>query len=883
MSTTTTLAGYVQDFERGSMHDRALLGGKGANLAEMTVMGLPVPPGFTITTDACRAYLGGGGDLPDGLDTQVAEALARLEARSGKSLGDPANPLLLSVRSGAPFSMPGMMDTLLNLGLNDSVVEGLAAATGDARFAWDAYRRLIQLYGKVVLGVPGELYEVLLEELATERGVPDETGLDADAMAELTAKFKHLTAERSGEEFPQDPQVQLREAILAVFRSWNGRRARDYRRMEGISDELGTAVNVQTMVFGNLGDDSGTGVAFTRDPATGEATPYGDWLPGAQGEDVVAGIRNTLPLADLQKAFPDCHRELAEVMRVLEGHFRDMCDLEFTIERGRLYILQTRVGKRTAIAAVRMAVEMVDEGLISERDAVERVKPEQIERLLHPQFDPEADYEVLTRGLAASPGAATGAVCFDSDEAERRANAGEAVILVRPETAPDDLHGMIAARGILTSRGGLVSHAAVVARGMGKPAVCGAESLDIDLRERRFSVGDAEVVEGDVISLDGATGDVVLGEVATVLPEATGDVDRLLTWADGYRRLGVRANADTPADVARARDLGAEGVGLCRTEHMFFGDRLPLVQRFILATDEAEEEAALAPLLEAQRADFRDILAAMGDRPVTIRLLDPPLHEFLPHAEGLLVEEARGALDDEGRKLLHALRLWQEANPMLGLRGCRLGILKPSLYRMQARAILEAAAAVMADGGRPHVEIMIPLVATPDELAWLSEQIRQEAEQVAAEVGHEVPYHIGTMIETPRAALLAERVAEHAEFFSVGSNDLTQMTFGFSRDDVEGRIMPRYLSENLLASDPFSTLDVEGVGELIEQAVKRGRAARPDLPIGVCGEHGGDPESIAFCHRAGLTYVSCSPLRVPVARLAAAHAALEVAGPGASA
>ncbi len=881
--STTAVPRYVQDFEDGSMHDRALLGGKGANLAEMTVMGLPVPPGFTITTDACRAYLSGDGDLPEGLEAQVAEALRRLEERSGKRLGDPDNPLLLSVRSGAPFSMPGMMDTLLNLGLNDTVVEGLAAATGDPRFAWDAYRRLVQLYGKVVLGVAGELYEEALQHRAKQRGVADETGLDADDLAELTAEFKRLTAEQAGAEFPQDPQVQLREAILAVFRSWNGRRARDYRRMEGISDDLGTAVNVQAMVFGNLGDDSGTGVAFTRDPATGEATPYGDWLPGAQGEDVVAGIRNTLPLAALADAFPECHEQLGEVMRLLEGHFRDMCDLEFTIERGRLYILQTRVGKRTANAAVRMAVEMVDEGLISEREAVERVQPEQIERLLHPQFDPDADYDVLTRGLPASPGAATGVVCFDSDEAERRANAGEAVVLVRPETAPDDLHGMIAAKGILTSRGGLVSHAAVVARGMGKPAVCGAEDLDIDLRERRFRVGDVEVAEGEVISLDGTTGIVVLGEVPTVLPEATGDVDRLLGWADGFRRLGVRANADTPADVARARDLGAEGVGLCRTEHMFFGERLPLVQRFILAPDEAAEEAALAELLEAQREDFRQILAAMDGLPVTIRLLDPPLHEFLPHIEELLVEEARGELDAEGRRLLGALRHWQEANPMLGLRGCRLGILKPSLYRMQTRAILEAAAAVLADGGQPRVEIMIPLVATPGELAWLTELVREEAAAVAEEVGREVPYHIGTMIETPRAALLADRVAEHAQFFSVGSNDLTQMTFGFSRDDVEGRIMPRYLSEHLLDSDPFSTLDTEGVGALIELAVQRGRATRPDLPIGVCGEHGGDPASIAFCHRADLTYVSCSPLRVPVARLAAAHAALDVSGPGASA
>jgi pyruvate,orthophosphate dikinase len=874
---------YVYAFEEGSKEQKFLLGGKGANLAEMTNLGLPVPPGFTISTDACNAYLAAGGALPDGLLDEVAAALEALEAKMGKRLGDDVDPLLVSVRSGAPFSMPGMMDTVLNLGLNDVSVGGLAKQTNNERFALDSYRRFVQMFGRIVLDVHGDAFEEALTELRAARGVEADTDLDADDLRGLVETFKGIVREKAGVEFPQDPRDQLRHAIEAVFRSWNGKRAHDYRKLEGIPDDLGTAVNVQTMVFGNKGDDSGTGVAFTRDPATGENRGYGDFLANAQGEDVVAGIRVTEPLDALGEHFPQPQRELLDIMNRLQNHYRDMCDIEFTIEQGRLFILQTRVGKRTAAAALRMATEMANEGLIDKREAVLRVQPAQLDQLLHPQFDPDAKYDAVTKGLNASPGAAVGKVYFTADEAEARHVAGERVILVRPETSPDDLHGMIAAEGILTSRGGLVSHAAVVARGMGKPAICGAEAVRIDMHAKQFRVGDVLVHEGDVISINGTTGEVVIGEVPVIVPEPTGPFTTLLGWADEFRRLGVRANADLPNDASRAREFGAEGIGLCRTEHMFLGDRLPIVQRMILADNEADELAALEQLGEMQKADFIGIFEAMDGLPVTIRLLDPPLHEFLPSVEELLVQDAKGELDDVGRRLLDAARQWQEVNPMLGTRGCRLGIIKPGLYRMQVRAIIEAAIDRKLHGGDPRVEIMIPLVVTEPELALLDGWVRETADAVDTDNYIGVGYLVGTMVETPRAALVAADIAKSAEFFSFGTNDLTQMTFGFSRDDVEGRFMPKYLELGLLPANPFETIDTEGVGRLVKWAVAEGRSTRPDIKLGICGEHGGDPASVRFCHEIGLDYVSCSPYRVPLARLAAAHAALGEEGPSGTA
>jgi pyruvate,orthophosphate dikinase len=874
---------YVHAFEEGSKDLKYLLGGKGANLAEMTNLGLPVPPGFTITTEACNAYMARGDHLPDGLMEEVAASLETLEEKMGKRLGDDADPLLVSVRSGAPFSMPGMMDTVLNLGLNDQSVGGLAKQTGNERFANDSYRRFVQMFGKIVLDVDGELFEDELEKLRHERGVATDPELSAPDLADLVETFKGIVKKEAGVDFPQDPKEQLRYAIEAVFKSWNGKRARDYRRFEGIPDDLGTAVNVQAMVFGNKGDDSGTGVAFTRDPATGENRPYGDFLRNAQGEDVVAGIRDVEKLDVMGRHFPECHTQLLDVMKTLENHFRDMCDIEFTIEQGRLFLLQTRVGKRTAAAALRMAVDMVDEGLVDRAEAVRRVEPAQLDQLLHPQFDPDASYDTLTKGLNASPGAAVGKVAFTADDAESAAAGGERVILVRPETSPDDVHGMIAAEGILTSRGGLVSHAAVVARGMGKPAVCGASALDIDLDAKRVSVDGTTVHEGDTISINGTTGDVVLGAVPVVTPEPTGPFATILEWADGFRRLGVRTNADLPEDARKAREFGAEGIGLCRTEHMFLGDRLPLVQRFILADDEREEQAALEQLEALQRADFLGIFEAMDGLPVTVRLLDPPLHEFLPDVEELLVRDAKGELDDAGRKLLAAAQAWREANPMLGTRGCRLGIIKPGLYRMQVKALLEAAVERKMAGGDPQVEIMIPLAVTQPELKFLVDEVREVAESLFAGNVEGVSFLVGTMVETPRAAIDAHEIAHVAEFFSFGTNDLTQMTFGFSRDDVEGRFMPAYLELKLLAANPFETIDVEGVGRLVRDAVTDGRKARPGLKLGICGEHGGDPRSVQFFHEIGLDYVSCSPYRVPLARLAAAHAALGAGGPGATA
>jgi pyruvate, orthophosphate dikinase len=876
---------YVYAFEEGGKDQKYLLGGKGANLAEMTNLGLPVPPGFTITTEACNAYMAGRETLPDGLLDEVGAALTALEAKMGKRLGDDVDPLLVSVRSGAPFSMPGMMDTVLNLGLNDASVGGLAKQTDNERFAYDSYRRFVQMFGKIVLDIDGELFEEALADLRKDRGVASDPELDAAALRGLVETFKEIVTARAGIEFPQDPQEQLRFAIEAVFKSWNGERARVYRRMEKIPDDLGTAVNVQTMVFGNKGDDSGTGVAFTRDPATGENRPYGDFLRNAQGEDVVAGIRVTEPLDAMATSFPECHTQLLDVMQTLQSHYRDMCDIEFTIEQGRLFLLQTRVGKRTAAAALRMAVEMEAEGLIDRREAVLRVQPEQLDQLLHPQFDPRAEYSAIAKGLNASPGAAVGHVAFTADDAETAAASGQPVILVRPETSPDDLHGMIAAEGILTSRGGLVSHAAVVARGMGTPAVCGASALDINVAAKEMRVGDTVVREGDVISINGTTGEIVLGAVAVITPEPSGPFDVILGWADAFRRLRVRTNADLPHDAEVARRFGAEGIGLCRTEHMFLGDRLDLVQRFILAGDPATELAVLKELETLQRADFVGILEAMDGLPVTIRLLDPPLHEFLPDIEELLVRDAKGELDAESRSLLAAAQHWREANPMLGTRGVRLGVLKPDLYRTQVRALLDAAIERKLAGGDPQVEIMIPLSVSEPELHLAVDWVREIAEETMSEA-HGVgglSYLVGTMIETPRAALVADEIAAVAEFFSFGTNDLTQMTFGFSRDDVEGRFMSTYLELKLLDANPFETLDRDGVGRLVRTAVDLGRRTRPDLKLGICGEHGGDPASVMFCHEVGLDYVSCSPYRVPIARLAAAHAALGDEGPASTA
>ncbi len=878
------MAKYVYAFREGNRDQKYLLGGKGANLAEMTSIGLPVPPGFTISTDACKAYMAAGNVLPDGLMDEVAVARATLEAEAGKRLGDETDPLLVSVRSGAAFSMPGMMDTVLNLGLNDTSVKGLAKQTGNDRFAWDSYRRFVQMFGKVVLEVKGELFEDAFHNVIEAKGLASETDLSADDLQGVTETFKHLVSLETAADFPQDPDEQLAAAIEAVFRSWNGRRARDYRRMEGIPDDLGTAVNVQTMVFGNKGEDSGTGVAFTRNPATGERVPYGDFLSNAQGEDVVAGIRVTEPLDAMANHFGECHTQLLENMATLEAHYRDMCDIEFTIEQGRLYMLQTRVGKRTAAAALRMAVEMVDEGMVNEREAVLRIQPTQLDQLLHPQFDPKAKYTTLAKGLNASPGAAVGAVYFTADDAQSHAEAGERVILVRPETSPDDLHGMIAAEGILTSRGGLVSHAAVVARGMGKPAICGAEEVRIDLKAKHFTAGDVTVAEGDHISINGTTGEVVLGEVVVVIPEPNDHFATVLAWADQFRTMKVRTNADTPEDSARARQFGAEGIGLCRTEHMFLGeDRVAIVRRMILADDEADEQDALDELEVLQRADFVGILEAMDGLPVTVRLLDPPLHEFLPDTEELAVKQATVGLSAEEEALLRAARSWQEVNPMLGTRGCRLGVIKPALYKMQVRALMEAAVERKQAGGDPRVEIMIPLVVSGPELALLTDWTREAAGAVMQAAGVEVDYLVGTMIETPRAAIDAASIAATAEFFSFGTNDLTQMTFGFSRDDVEGRIMTPYLTQKLIPANPFETLDREGVGQLVRWACRKGREARADLKLGICGEHGGDPASVHFCHEVGLDYVSCSPFRVPLARLAAAHAALGEGGPASSA
>ena len=890
---------YVFDFAQGSMEQRDLLGGKGANLAEMTRLGLPVPPGFTVTTEACRAYLKAG-DEPPGMSDEIGHHLAALEATMGRALGDPTDPLLVSVRSGGKFSMPGMMDTVLNIGLNNASVRGLADQSQDERFAFDSYRRLLQMFGSTVFGIDADVFSNPLDDLKAERGVTQDVDLVSADLQELVGTFEQLIDKHADRPFPQDPREQLDLAIRSVFDSWNTDRAVLYRRQEQIPDDLGTAVNIQAMVFGNRGPTSGSGVGFTRDPATGDAGVYGDYLQNAQGEDVVAGIRNTMSLADLDQLDHESHEQLLTMMETLEQHYRDMCDIEFTIDRGTLWMLQTRVGKRTPEAAFRIATDMVHEGLIDLDEALQRVSGAQLAQLMFPRFDTVADRTLLATGMNASPGAAVGRVVFDSETAVDWAARGENVILVRKETNPDDLSGMVAARGVLTSRGGKTSHAAVVARGMGRTCVCGAEALDVDAAARKVVVrGGPTVSEGDVISIDGTTGEVFLGEVAVVDSSLVrwfegDDVDdelvtavaTLLEHADGVRRLRVRANADTPADAARARRFGCEGIGLCRTEHMFLGERRELVEHLIVAEDSAGREAALAALLPLQKVDFAGIFGAMDDLPVTIRLIDPPLHEFLPDLTEISVRVAladeRGERDSHDHKLMDAVRRLHEQNPMLGLRGVRLGIAVPGLFTMQVRAILEAAADHVAGGGTAHPEIMVPLVGSVRELDLVRAELEQTARMVEDELGVSVPHLIGTMIELPRAAITADRIAVSADFFSFGTNDLTQMTWGFSRDDVEASFFSTYLERGVFGVSPFESLDVEGVGELVQIATTRARAVKPDLHIGVCGEHGGDPASIHFFDDVGLDYVSCSPFRVPVARLEAGRSAStsESAGDG---
>jgi pyruvate,orthophosphate dikinase len=894
-------AQLVFDFSEGHREQVDLLGGKGANLAEMTRLGLPVPPGFTITTDACRFYLAQG-EEPQSLRVQVTMALRRLEDQLGRRLGDVQDPLLVSVRSGAKHSMPGMMETVLNVGLNDYSVKGLADAAGDERFAWDSYRRLIQMFGKTVLGMSGEAFEDRLEATKRRLGVQADVELTAEVLRGLVEEFKQLVYDHTGRDFPQDPREQLDLAMRAVFDSWNTDRARIYRRRERIKHDLGTAVNVCAMVFGNLGETSGTGVCFTRDPATGRPGIYGDYLVNAQGEDVVSGVRNTLSLEEFASLDPASHAELSQIMRRLETHYRDLCDIEFTVERGKLWMLQTRVGKRTAGAAFRIATQLVDENLITMDEALHRVTGHQLAQLMFPQFDTETngDGTLLTRGMAASPGAAVGKVVFDSASAVSWQARGEQVILVRRETNPDDLEGMIAAAGVLTSRGGKTSHAAVVARGMGRTCVCGAEEIDVDAEARELRVGDTVLAEGEVISIDGSTGEVFVGALPVVpspvvtylesgletalaaADEEAGElvrsVDVLLRYADRTRRLAVRANADTAEDGDRARLMGAEGIGLCRTEHMFLGDRRVHVERLILAESPAERAEALEVLRPLQRQDFVELFESMDGLPVTVRLMDPPLHEFLPDYTELAVKVAvakeRGEVDPEQERLLAAVQRLHESNPMLGLRGVRLGLLLPGLFAMQVRAIAEAAAERTKGGGRPLVEIMIPLVASVMEVHLIRDEIDQVIADVAESTGVPLELPIGTMIELPRAALTAERIAEAAEFFSFGTNDLTQTTWGFSRDDVEASFFPAYLDKGVFTVSPFESLDWRGVGQLIKTAVAGGRATRPDIKLGVCGEHGGDPESVHFFHDADLDYVSCSPFRVPVARLEAGRAAL---------
>jgi pyruvate,orthophosphate dikinase len=924
MKTWVYLFGEVEEAEKyaGNWDGvRALLGGKGANLAEMTRIGVPVPPGFTITTEACNAYLAAGKQFPEGMWEQALAALKATEQATGKKFGDPANPLLVSCRSGAKFSMPGMMDTVLNIGLNDATAKGMVALTGNETFVYNSYRRLLQMFGSVVLDIPDEPFEEAIEHRKKERGVKDDTELDAQDWRALTEEFKGIVREHKGFDFPQDPMEQLRLATEAVFKSWFGKRAVDYRRAENIPDDLGTAVNIVTMVFGYMGWDSGTGVAFTRDPSTGEKVMYGDYLMNAQGEDVVAGIRNTKKIVELQQEMPAVYAQFLDICNRLEKHYREMQDVEFTIERGKLWMLQTRNGKRTAKATIKIAVDMASEGLIAKEEALKRVRPADVDTLLHPQFDPRAKKAAysqgtyLASGVNASPGAAVGIAALDADLAEEWGRAGKAVIMVRPETKPDDVHGMIAAKGILTSRGGATSHAAVVARQFGKPAVVGCESIAIDLDARKLEVGGKVVREGEWLSLDGTSGEVFAGQIATSAPnfEEQHELINLLSWADetcaregtrawpeGYKGfptkgLQVWANADYPRDAQRARNFGAKGIGLCRTEHMFFEEiRLPIVQAMILAKTPEERKAHLDKLLPFQRADFEGIFEAMDGLPVIIRLIDPPLHEFLPTKDDLLVEvtemrikskqwEEEGghkdlpALRDEladKEELLQAVEGMEEANPMMGLRGIRLGITMPEITQMQVRAIFEAACNKAKAGISVHPEIMIPLTGHYNELKVANDLLVPVAQAVMREKGIEIDYKFGTMIEIPRAAVTADEVARYAQFFSFGTNDLTQMTFGYSRDDAERNFLLFYVEHGILPKNPFQVLDRDGVGQLVKMGVKKGRETRSELEVGICGEHGGDPSSIEFCHMAGLNYVSCSPFRVPIARLAAAHAAL---------
>ena len=880
----TALDKPIWFFEEGNGEMRELLGGKGAGLAEMTRAGMPVPPGFTITTQTCLQYYELGRRDPPGLEDGIAESMAELERRTGKGFGDPENPLLVSVRSGARASMPGMMDTILNLGLNDRTVEGLAKLSGNDRFAWDAYRRFVMMFSSVVLGIEKDLFEEQIAKRKRRLGVKTDPEIDAQSWRELVAAFKEIVREE-GREFPQDVHQQLTLAIHAVFDSWHSKRAVDYRRYNKIPDDWGTAVNVVAMVFGNLGDDSGTGVAFTRDPNTGDRELFGEYLRNAQGEDVVAGIRTPEKITDLERSQPNVYREFVEIAGKLERHYRDMQDLEFTIERGKLYMLQTRNGKRTAEAAVKIALDLVRENVIDKREALARVSAASLDQLFHARIDPDQKYDVACRGLNASPGAASGQAVFDADTAEKWGNDGKAVVLVRIETNPNDVHGMFAARGVLTAKGGATSHAAVVARGMGKPCVAGCEALQIDTAKKRATVGGEKIAQGDWITIDGTTGDVIPGALKLIDPPSTLPewLSTFLSWADEARALEVWANADTPADALKARDLGAQGIGLCRTEHMFMEPhRLPIVQEMILSdTPEARAEA-LAKLLPFQREDFLGILEAMHGLPVTIRLLDPPLHEFLPSLEHLLVETTelrlrKGKKSPKYQKKMRVLARVQqmhEQNPMLGLRVCRLGIMFPEIYAMQVRAIFEAACELTERGVDVRPEVMIPGVGTKEEMQFTAEAARRTAEAVMAERGVSVDYHVGTMIELPRACSVADELAEYAEFFSFGTNDLTQTTYGYSRDDAEGSFIPRYLELKILKDDPFQVLDRRGVGTLMQDAVRRGRSRRADMKIGICGEHGGDPSSIAFCYGLGLNYVSCSPYRVPIARLAAAQASL---------
>jgi pyruvate, orthophosphate dikinase len=878
-------------FGEGNASMRDLLGGKGAGLAEMSRVGLPVPPGFTITTAVCNAYNANGQRFPAGLMDEVRRALGTVERKMGKRFGDPRNPLLVSVRSGAKFSMPGMMDTVLNLGLNEDTLRGLAELTGDERFAQDAYRRFAQMFGKIVLDVPGDEFEKLIQAQKQRAHAHLDTDLGVEDLRQLVQAFKDLIRARAGVEFPTDPWIQLEMAIRAVFDSWMGKRAVDYRNFNKIAHDLGTAVNVQAMVFGNMGgQESATGVAFTRNPATGEKALYGEYLPNAQGEDVVAGIRTPHPISQMKDEMPGVYRQFQDVAKMLERHYKDVQDLEFTVERGKLWMLQTRSGKRTAQAAVKVAVDMVREKLITREEALLRVEPEQIYQLLLPRFDPEdkiaaeREGKLLAKGLNASPGAATGIAVFDPDTAVKIGEGGQAVILVRPETNPDDVHGMLVARGILTAHGGATSHAAVVARGLGKPCVAGAEAIRVDPQAHRFNVDGRVIHQGDPISIDGTTGEVFGRAIRTIPSDFSQehDLQTLLGWADRVRRLGVWANADYPRDAQRAREFGAEGIGLCRTEHMFFEEeRLPIVRRMILAENEEARQQPLDELLPIQRADFIGILKEMGGATVVIRLIDPPLHEFLPRYDELLVEvtELRVRGNDpaalaEKERLLRAVAGMREQNPMLGLRGIRLGILFPGIIDMQVRAILEAACTLAKQGVRTHPEIMIPLVGHPNELRVVEERLRPLAERVMEEQGIRVRYKFGTMIEIPRACVVADEIARLAEFFSFGSNDLTQMIFGFSRDDAEGKFLLQYVTQKILPENPFQALDRDGVGKMIDMAVRLGRKTRPDIELGICGEHGGDPSSIEFFHRTGLTYVSCSPYRVPTARLAAAQAVL---------